>query len=181
MEMMTLKEYAADRQVTYEAVRRLVSKYRKQLEGHIIREKGTQYLDSEAIAFLNDKRRASRLVVIREENTDKIEALESEVETLTQKLIAAQNEFLQSQKKIIEIQDTLQKAIESNAKYNALIEDHERTLHDLDNTKKELGRSQTELAQVRDQLRLTEIDKEIAQREAGSYHKSIFGFYRKSN
>lgn len=165
MELITLKQYAEKRKITYESVRRMVNKYRADLAGHIIRENGTQFLDEDAVSFLSDKRRQFKMVVVSEDNAARVKELETEVESLRALLLTSQTELANTQKKLIDAQETVSKAIESNTKYNLLIEDHERT--------------QAELSQVRDQLRLSEIDKKIAQTEAASFHKSIFGFYRK--
>lgn len=180
MELITLKQYAEEKQISYEAVRRLVNKYRKQLGVHIVRDNGTQFLDSDAVLFLNDKRRQAKMVVVHEDNTSRITDLEREVESLRALLLASQTELANTQKKLIDAQETVKQAIESNARYNLLIEDHERTKHDLDGAKEDLDRTRKELDQVRDQLKIAEIDKKIAEKEAGSYHRSFFGFYRKS-
>lgn len=54
--MITLKDYAKETGVTYEAVRQRVKRYEKELEGHIHRQGRTQYLDDVAVAFLNEHR-----------------------------------------------------------------------------------------------------------------------------
>ena len=172
MEFMTLKQYADSRNVSYEAVRRQVVKYRKEIADHIIRKDGVQYLDQDAIAFLSEKRRASPLVVVHETNTEKITELEAEIETLKLKLIQTQDEVVQSQKRVIEMQDAMNEALEDKAKYTVLLEDHQKVQTELDQVREELDMTQKK-------LRIAEIDKEAAKKEAGSYQRSWFGFYRK--
>lgn len=180
MELVTLKQYAETRKVTYESVRRMVNKYREQLAGHIIRDNGTQFLDEEAVAFLSDKRRQFKMVVVSEDSAAKIEELQAEIESLRALLLTSQTELANTQKKLIDAQETVKQAIESNTKYNLLIESHERTQHELDEANADLDRTRKDLDQVRNQLKIAEIDKQIAEKEAGSYHRSFFGFYRKS-
>ena len=193
MEFMTLKQYAESKNVSYEAVRKQVIKYKKELADHIIRKDGVQYLDQDAIAFLSEKRRHSPLVIVHEENTDRIKELEAEVESLRAKLMTAQDEIMNTQRKLIETQETAKDAIEAKTRYSLLLEDHQHTKEELDQVKTERDQIKNERDQIvteRDQmkekltmtehkLKLAEIDKEAAQKEAGSYQRSWFGFYRK--
>ena len=186
MEFMTLKQYAESKHVSYEAVRKQVIKYKKEIADHIIRKDGVQYLDQDAIAFLSEKRRHSPLVVVHEDNKDRIAALEAEVEVLKAKLITAQNEIMQTQRKLIETQETAKASIEAKTRYDLLLEDHQHTKEELDQVKTERDQVVTERDQMKEELTMTEhklklaeIDKEAAQKEAGSYQRSWFGFYRK--
>lgn len=53
--MKTLKEYANENHITYEAVRQQVKRYEKELSNHIKKIKRTKYLDEFAIEFLDKK------------------------------------------------------------------------------------------------------------------------------
>ena len=188
MEFMTLKQYADSRNVSYEAVRRQVVKYRKEIADHIVRKDGVQYLDQDAIAFLSEKRRASPLVVVHETNTEKITELEAEIEALRAKLMTSQDETVQAQRKLLEIQDTAREAVEAKTRYDILLEDHQHTRDELYQVKTERDQIRTELDQMKEdltvtehKLKLAEIDKEVAQKEAGSFRRSWFGFYRKTD
>ena len=186
MEFMTLKQYAESKNVSYEAVRKQVIKYKKELADHIIRKDGVQYLDQDAIAFLSEKRRHSPLVIVHEENTDRIKELEAEVESLRAKLMTAQDEIMQTQRRLIETQETAKDAIEAKTRYSLLLEDHQHTKEELDQARAERDQIVTERDQMKEaltmtehKLKLAEIDKEKAEQEANSFQKSIFGFYRK--
>ena len=186
MEFMTLKQYAESKHVSYEAVRKQVIKYKKEIADHIIRKDGVQYLDQDAIAFLSEKRRHSPLVVVHEDNKDRIAELEAEVEALKAKLMTAQNEIMNTQSKLIQIQDTAKEALETKTRYDVLLEDHQHTKEELDQARAERDQIVTERDQMKEELTMTEhklklaeIDKEKAEQEANSFQKSIFGFYRK--
>ena len=166
MEYMTLKQYADKRGITYEAVRRMVQKYRAQLGEHIIRKNNAQLLDETAVEFLNERRRQSPVVVVRENNEDRIAELESQLAQVKAQLDQAKD-------RIIQLQEENTAMIEAKTKYDLLLEDHERATADLENIRGKLD-------QTEKQLHIAEIDKEVAQREAQSYHKSWFGFYRKT-
>ena len=54
-DMVTLKQFADDQGISYEAVRRQVVRYADDLRGHVVRKQHTQYLDDEAVAFLKER------------------------------------------------------------------------------------------------------------------------------
>lgn len=54
--MISLKDYAKNKNVSYEAVRKQVNCYKTELERHIHKVNRTQYLDDEAVPFLDSKR-----------------------------------------------------------------------------------------------------------------------------
>lgn len=98
--MITIKDYAKDRGVSYEAARQQIGRYMGReeegfcLSDHVTKVGRTQYLDDEAVAFL-DARRARNPVIIQQELRDEtIERLRAEVDALQKRLIAAQDEKL---------------------------------------------------------------------------------------
>ena len=98
--MITIKDYAKDRGVSYEAARQQIGRYMGReeegfcLSDHVTKVGRTQYLDDEAVAFL-DARRARNPVIIQQEQRDEtIERLRAEVDALQKRLIAAQDEKL---------------------------------------------------------------------------------------
>lgn len=54
-ELTSLSEYAKSHQISFEAVRKRVEKFKDDLEGHIIVENGTRKLDAFAVSFLEEK------------------------------------------------------------------------------------------------------------------------------
>lgn len=159
MEFTTIRQLAADQHVSYEAIRKMLSRHHKELSGHIVMDKQTKLLDEYAVTFLKNRRRESPVVVINQERTDTIDRLSAEL--------------LAAQKRIIELQDQVSGLLDSKTRYDLLLEDHQRTQSELDQTRAALD-------QTKDQLRTAEMDKQLAEKEAGSYHRSLFGFYRKT-
>lgn len=53
---MTIKEYAKERNVSYEAVRQMIKRHSNELNGHIISQGNgrAKELDGEAVAMLDD-------------------------------------------------------------------------------------------------------------------------------
>lgn len=91
--MISIKDYAKQNNVTYEAVRQQIKRYREQLDDHIIQDGRTQYLDDIAVAFLDERRQKNPVVVYQAEKDEQIEQLRCEKEELLIKL-ANQGEVL---------------------------------------------------------------------------------------
>lgn len=75
---LTLKEYSKEQNISYEAVRQSVNRYKEDLKDHIIKINKTQYLDNYAIKFLNDKRKINPVIIYELNKDEKIKALEEE-------------------------------------------------------------------------------------------------------
>lgn len=158
MELITLKDFAKDQNISYEAVRKQVVRYAEELSGHIVKRNRTQYIDDYAIKFLKEKRRESPIIVQNIDQAEEIEDLKSQVESLRGQLMTAQNELLKAKDQIIGLQEESKELLEDKAKYNLLLED---------STAKE------------EQLKELTKERDEARTEAQSFKKSIFGFYRK--
>ena len=88
MKTVSLKDYAEQKRVSYEAVRQQVIRYKKELGNHIIRDGRQQFLDEEAVAFLDEKRQKNPVTVIQQDKNGQIEALEEQVKQLLMKTAA---------------------------------------------------------------------------------------------
>ena len=86
MNVISIKDYAKKNNVTYEAVRQQVNRYADELGGHIIRDGRQQFLDEEAVAFLDGKRQKNPVVVIQQDKDETIEQLRQEKEQLLMKI-----------------------------------------------------------------------------------------------
>lgn len=197
----SIRQIAEEQGCSYEGIRRLVAKYHVELRPHISRVNKTQYIDEEGYEFLKSKRRESPLVLLNEDKNEQLERYKAEADLFKTKLMEAQQQ-------IIELQQAKLEATEARIKYELLQESHERVLEDLKQSKAEASQTAEELKQVREKsaeelkqvreqsaeelkqaqseaaelsvrLRLAEIDKEAAEKELNSFHRSLFGFYRK--
>jgi predicted nucleic acid-binding Zn-ribbon protein len=176
---MTLKQFAEDQGISYEAVRRAVKRHGDKLNGHIIENDGVRYLDEEAVKILRERRRESPIVVQTMDQGEEIRELTAQIESLRAQLMQAQNELLSSKDRIIALQDELKAGIEDRAKYQLLLTDNEEQ-------KRKLRDAEADLDQEREmrqylQRKNEEQGKQIEElrKEADSYQKSFFGFYRK--
>ena len=103
--MITLKDYAKEHNISYEAVRRSVNRYKEELEGHIRIEGRTQYLDDEAVEFLDTKRQQNPIVIINQDKDEELERLRSEKEALLIKIAELQDSLLQEKDKVAILQE----------------------------------------------------------------------------
>lgn len=88
MTVISLRDYAKQKNISYEAVRKQVARYKDELAGHIIMDGRQQFLDEEAVAFLDAKRQKSPVAIIQMDKDEKIEELEAQVKQLLVKTAA---------------------------------------------------------------------------------------------
>lgn len=99
MTMMTLRDYAKKNNISYEAVRKQVVRYQKELAGHLIKDGRQQFLDEEAVAFLDAKRKKNPVAIYQMDKDEQIERLENENKQLLVKLNAVQDALLKEREK----------------------------------------------------------------------------------
>ena len=97
--MITIKDYAKGRGISYEAARQQISRYmEREIDGfrladHISKVDRTQYLDDEAVTFLDERRAKNPVIIQQEERDETIERLRRRVDDLQTRLLAAQDEY----------------------------------------------------------------------------------------
>lgn len=103
--MISMKDYAEQKGISYEAVRRSVNRYKEELEGHIVVQNRTKFLDDEAVAFLDSKRQQSPIVIINQDKNEELERLRNEKEALLIKIAELQDALLQEKDKVAVLQE----------------------------------------------------------------------------
>lgn len=93
MKVISLGDYAKDKNISYEAVRKQVVRYKDDLGSHIIVDGRQQFLDEDAVAFLDSKRQKNPVAIIQQNKDDQIKELEEQVKQLLIKT-AAQAELI---------------------------------------------------------------------------------------
>ena len=91
--MITIKDYAKSRNITYEAVRKQVVRYATELDGHTTKENRTTYLDDYAVEFLDNKRNSNPIVILETSKDEEIERLQNENKALLLKITSLQEEL----------------------------------------------------------------------------------------
>lgn len=96
-EKVTIKEYAASRGVTYEAVRQVVKRHREELGEHAAAPAKNQALELDAVAveMIDGWRAASPVVVLTTSQAEELEQLRQENKALMGQVIALQGQLLQ--------------------------------------------------------------------------------------
>ena len=119
--MKTIKQYAEEQGVSYEAIRKQISTYKDELKEHIVIKGRTQYLDDWAVNFLTERRKENPVIIVSQEKADEVEAMRKQIETLQTQLLLAQNALIQNQKDMIKDKETIiglqaeaQKALEES-------------------------------------------------------------------
>lgn len=102
--MVSLKEFARENSISYEAVRKQVNRYNIELDGHIAVIKRTKYLDEYAVEFLRSKRRDNPVIVVQMDKDDEIKRLEAENKALLLKVTELQEALLREKDVVQELQ-----------------------------------------------------------------------------
>ena len=163
--MISIKEYAQSKGVSYEAVRRQVKEFKNkdaEFKSHIQESKQrgvSTLLDEWAIDYL-DKHRLPRPVIVRASEDE----TQRELENLRNQLAKAMNELNSAKDTIIRLQDEKLALTEEKS---LAIEDKTRATTQLELREKDLAESKAEIGKLNQEL--------------GSYKKTLFGFYKKTN
>ena len=148
--MLSIADYARTRSVSQTAVRKQIARYEEDLKEHIIVTNRRRMLDDVAISFL-DAHRMSREIIIEQAD----ETARQELEEARKKMDYMKDQMMKLYETIVTLQQENKELISSNTKNSLLLE-----------------MKTEESDKLQNQL-------EEARKEAESYHKSIFGFYRK--
>ena len=98
--MISIKDYAYQKNISYEAVRQQVKRYEKQLGEHVVKVGRTKYLDEEAVAFLDDKRKKNPVIILEQNKDDELEQLKNENKALLLKVAELQEALLNEKDKV---------------------------------------------------------------------------------
>ena len=158
MGLLTIQELSDKLGISYEGTRLQLKRYSAELGDYIIKQGKRILIDEKGVEYLQERRRTSTIIIEKDTAKEKIEQLTAELET-------AKREVFELQNKIISLQETNQTLVAKGAKCDLLLEDREKQEKEITEARQEIERLRTEA--------------EAAKAEAGSYQKSIFGFYRK--
>lgn len=141
MTVISLKDYAEQKNVSYEAVRQQVVRYKDELEGHVIRDGRQQFLDEDAVAFLDGKRQKNPVTIIQQSRDERIEELEREKENYLTQIAALSTRIAElsewKAEKAVEIAEANQK--------QQLLEDKSKQLQEMDRQCQEAKKEAAEL------------------------------------
>ena len=111
MSVISLREYARIKSISYEAVRQQVTRYREELGDHVVKDGRQQFLDEEAVAFLDERRQKSPVVIYQENKDEELERLRAERQQLLEELNGAKNRIIAQQDRLYELATSEQKML----------------------------------------------------------------------
>lgn len=114
--MITIKDYAKSYGVSYEAIRKQVNRYKNELDGHILKNGRTQYLDDEAVAFLDSKRAETPVVILGNDKDEEIQRLQNENKALLLKVAQLQEDLLREKDQVKLLQTEKIELLEAKSK-----------------------------------------------------------------
>lgn len=158
----TVADVARKRGVTERAIYKQMKTHEKELEGHIEKVKGKQWLDEYAVQLLDEASSGSAPVIV--EDTAKEEML-NEIEELKRKILKLELERDMNAETANTLSKNMAKMMENHEADAKLIQESKLYLEQRDNAVNEVNNLRSE--------------KEQLEKELGSFKKTIFGFYKK--
>lgn len=102
MAAISIRDYAKEQHITYEAARKQVRRYEAELEGHTYKQGRTQYIDDYAVELLNNHRRQNPVIIVQQDKDDELQQLRAENKALLQQVAALQDKLLTARENAIE-------------------------------------------------------------------------------
>lgn len=132
--MITIKDYAKQKGVSYEAIRKQIKRYDAELEGHLIKQNRFFMLDDEAVQFLDGKRSENPVIVYEQNKDEELEQLRQENKMLLIQMNTVQDQLGKVQQKLIAEMSTTKLLTQEKVQYleyKAQSEQKELQLQDL--------------------------------------------------
>ena len=99
--MITIKDYAKQKGVSYEAIRKQIKRYEEELEGHLVKQNRFLMLDDEAVQFLDSKRSENPVIVYEQNKDEELEQLRHDNKVLLIQMNTVQDQLGKVQQKLI--------------------------------------------------------------------------------
>lgn len=177
MNVITFKDYADQNNISYEAVRKQVARYKNELGEHLVINGRQQFLDEEAVAFLDAKRRKNPVIVHQASVSETIENLKQEKENLLIK-VAEQADQLKEMANWKAEKATLIAEADQN---KLLLEENTKKLEE---AQKEILYAGTKIEKLQEHLKeqeeehqeeMKKIQEELKKEKSKSWLKKLFG------
>ena len=142
--MITIRDYAKENNVSYEAIRKQIKRYEDELNGHIIKQNRAQFLDDIAVAILDQHRRENPVIIVNQDTDYRLKQLEDENKNLLIKVA-------QQADKISQLNEDLKNKIEQmtslmleNKEKTSLLEQKKDQAEEINQLKEQLDREKKE-------------------------------------
>lgn len=115
--MITIKDYAKQKGVSYEAIRKQIKRYENELEGHLVKQNRFLMLDDEAVQFLDSKRSENPVIVYEQNKDEELEQLRHENKVLLIQMNTVQDQLGKVQQKLIAEMNTTKLLTQEKVQY----------------------------------------------------------------
>ena len=115
--MITIKDYAKQKGVSYEAIRKQIKRYEDELEGHLVKQNRFLMLDNEAVQFLDSKRSENPVIVYEQNKDEELEQLRHENKVLLIQMNTVQDQLGKVQQKLIAEMNTTKLLTQEKVQY----------------------------------------------------------------
>lgn len=115
--MITIKDYAKQKGVSYEAIRKQIKRYEDELEGHLVKQNRFLMLDDEAVQFLDSKRSENPVIVYEQNKDEELEQLRHENKVLLIQMNTVQDQLGKVQQKLIAEMNTTKLLTQEKVQY----------------------------------------------------------------
>ena len=115
--MITIKDYAKQKGVSYEAIRKQIKRYEDELEGHLVKQNRFLMLDDEAVQFLDSKRSENPVIVYEQNKDEELEQLRHENKVLLIQINTVQDQLGKVQQKLIAEMNTTKLLTQEKVQY----------------------------------------------------------------
>ena len=135
--MVSIRDYAKMNNVSYEAIRQQVKRYEDELNGHIIKQNRTQFLDDVAVDILDQHRKENPVVIINKDTDSRLEQLEDENKNLLIKVAQQADKISQLNEDLKNKTEQMTSLLLENNEKTFLLEQKKDYAEQLDREKKE--------------------------------------------
>ncbi len=136
--MVSIRDYAKMNNVSYEAIRQQVKRYEDELNGHIIKQNRTQYLDDAAVDILDQHRKENPVVVMEVGKDEEIKRLQEENKNLLVKVAAQADKISQLNEELKEKTEQMTSLFLENKEKTLLLEQKNDQEEEIKQLKEEL-------------------------------------------
>lgn len=157
--MITIRDYAKENNVSYEAIRKQIKRYEDELNGHIIKQNRTQFLDDIAVAILDQHRRENPVIIVNQDTDYRLKQLEDENKNLLIKVAQQADKISQLNEDLKNKIEQMTSLVIENKEKTSLLEQKKDQAEEINQLKEQLDREKKEQLNEIENLK-NELEKE---------------------
>ena len=157
--MITIRDYAKENNVSYEAIRKQIKRYEDELNGHIIKQNRTQFLDDIAVAILDQHRRENPVIIVNQDTDYRLKQLEDENKNLLIKVAQQADKISQLNEDLKNKIEQMTSLVIENKEKTSLLEQKKDQAEEINQLNEQLDREKKEQLNEIENLK-NELEKE---------------------